>query len=206
MPCTQQSSIKSTGGKGQQKALPLASSFDWEMENPIDDGGPLSPLTSSSSPSSSPSSPLASPAAPAAQLLEQTKPKRIQKKSVGLEGDVHYFISWTFPCNFCFSLSFFSFLQWCYSCMDGGMLVICDLCNRAICMTRCITLPLNYEDLTSAKNLSFACPTCHNDAYRKTPRPYFVSLLAQFVSTWCLLTVPLGTLRGQDHQKSRWLL
>ena len=67
--------------------------------------------------------------------------------------------------------------------MDGGKLVICDLCDRAICMTRCITLPLNYEDLTSAKDLSFACPTCHNDAYRKTPRPYFVSSLAQFVST-----------------------
>jgi hypothetical protein len=89
MPRTQQSSIKSTGGKGKRKALPLASSFDWEMENAIDDGGPLSPLTSSSSPSS----PLASPAAPAAQLPEQTKPKRTQKKSVGLEGDVRYFIS-----------------------------------------------------------------------------------------------------------------
>lgn len=66
--------------------------------------------------------------------------------------------------------------------MDGGDLVMCDLCGRAICTTRCMTLPIDFETLRSekGKDYSFACPTCHNNAYRKKLEPYFVSSFVQF--------------------------
>jgi hypothetical protein len=103
MPRTQQSAIKSTGGLDKWKALPLAlNNDDWDM---IDNS--LSPLTTSLL-----SFPYYSPTTLAIKLPGQMIHKKIQKKIVKLEEDVHYLF---FKCLSIISL----FLQWCYSCLDG---------------------------------------------------------------------------------------
>jgi hypothetical protein len=68
-------------------------------------------------------------------------------------------------------------LQWCYSCVGGEDLVICGLCDRAICTTTCLDLPIKFKDI-QGPSYAFACPKCHDDYYGKTPgvtvAPYFV--------------------------------
>jgi hypothetical protein len=77
---------------------------------------------------------------------------------------------------------FYSFLQliiepspqWCYSCVDGGLLIICDKCSRTMCYKTCLELPCLVEQV---KPYIFICPTCHNDYHRakgRTPQPYYV--------------------------------
>jgi hypothetical protein len=74
-------------------------------------------------------------------------------------------------------------LQWCYSCVDGGDLVICGLCDRAICTTTCLDLPIKFEDVQGS-NYTFACPKCHDNYYDKTPAPYFVRRLCLLRPRW----------------------
>lgn len=70
-------------------------------------------------------------------------------------------------------LLLFTLAQWCYSCVDGGNLIVCNLCARALC-TKCIQLPISYEDLAKS-NYWFACPTCHYEQEDKRKRAqYFV--------------------------------
>ena len=66
------------------------------------------------------------------------------------------------------------FVQYCYSCVDGGILYACEECGHFIC-NKCVQLPLHLANMAS---LFFWCPTCHNSFFRKEklgPNPYFVS-------------------------------
>ena len=146
---TQQSAVKSTGGISERRpppSRPRAASrraIDAIMSSP-------------------PSSPrLASP--PAARQVQQRG--RGQGSTNNANVDVRYLILQIILC--------LTTLQWCYSCVDRGDMIICDLCSRTICTIRCIKLP-NIESLGSSQYW-FACPTCHNDVYKKNPSPYFVS-------------------------------
>ena len=69
--------------------------------------------------------------------------------------------------------------QWCYSCIDGGDLMLCDVCDRAMCTTRCMEIPV---PIAQCEKLCFICPSCHNTHYRKNLQPYFVILFDLFVN------------------------
>jgi hypothetical protein len=71
-------------------------------------------------------------------------------------------------------------LQWCFSCVNGGELLTCELCDRSICHPKCVTLPVELDALKES-DFAFACPTCHTDYFfkeKKTYRPYFVSSIS----------------------------
>ncbi|KAH9984339.1 hypothetical protein BJV77DRAFT_966235 [Russula vinacea] len=42
--------------------------------------------------------------------------------------------------------------DWCYSCMDGGNLLACDLCERVICTMRCLEIPISFEELEKSSS------------------------------------------------------
>ncbi|KAH9984523.1 hypothetical protein BJV77DRAFT_966060 [Russula vinacea] len=51
--------------------------------------------------------------------------------------------------------------NWCYSCMDGGNLLACDLCERVICTMRCLEIPILFEELEkSSSSYRFQGGTC----------------------------------------------
>ena len=145
MPQVQQSAIKSTGSNAERRPLRTARSSDEDVRM-------------ASPPPASPPRVL--------QARRNTTRGRVAPRSQ--TQNPHSDVS-----NLIFNLHIFNFWQWCYSCLDGGDLIICDLCARAICMDRCIKFDLKFEELDPYK---FVCPSCHNDYSRvsKTMSPYFV--------------------------------
>jgi hypothetical protein len=145
MPRTQQSAIKSTGGRSERKPLRTRGNVHYDTSD-----------VHMSSPPALPS------------LPGQAQEKAVAKaKALDLDVSNHSFLN-----IYLLTAS----LQWCYSCIDGGNLVMCDLCDRAICTTRCLKFPIEFTEVKKS-NLGFACPTCHNDYYHrlKMAMPYFVS-------------------------------
>ena len=61
--------------------------------------------------------------------------------------------------------------DYCYICINGGHVFLCDKCTRVVCSDH-FTLPPQ-SDISSA---SFLCLVCHRDAF-KDPQPYMVSIL-----------------------------
>src|SRR6266481_6530230 len=62
-------------------------------------------------------------------------------------------------------------LKFCYMCLNGGKLHLCDHCPWAVCH-QCL-LPPHDLDIS---NLDFICLACHEVAFKAEPRqPYYVS-------------------------------
>jgi len=70
-------------------------------------------------------------------------------------------VSSNFPLNV---LSDFK-VQWCSGCGDGGALVPCSSCMRAVCVPKCVRVPeLDPRQLYHAvveRGAKFTCPSCH---------------------------------------------
>jgi hypothetical protein len=155
----QQSGFKSTGDISERRAPPTSTSP--AQARVSSDQEMLSPLSSPGS------SPVAS--RPAEEESEEEEAALPQEVCIPRLSSMLYVI-----------MRF----QWCYSCVDGGDLIICDFCDRAMCTTRCLGLPdkLTFKTLTR-RGIYFICPTCHNDYYRgklAPPTPYRVCSLSVF--------------------------
>jgi hypothetical protein len=57
--------------------------------------------------------------------------------------------------------------QICYMCLKGGQIIICDLCDQALC-GKCVELP---NEIPSGSQ--FLCPACHIEKF-KAGLPYYV--------------------------------
>jgi hypothetical protein len=114
------------------------------------------------------SDPPSTSGAPEAPVVPMTTRQRADK------ADVSFHVLWT--------CKLLTPLQWCYSCVDGGGLMSCDLCDRTIC-DKCVTLQTPTGDIHKL-GYQFACPTCHTQFYfnlRKTYSPYFVCAFHLFM-------------------------
>jgi hypothetical protein len=63
--------------------------------------------------------------------------------------------------------------QWCFGCEDGGKLIDCDSCPRAVC-TKCIP---QLADVGNGAGDIFKCPVCHLRDPRALRQPYMVGKL-----------------------------
>ena len=64
------------------------------------------------------------------------------------------------------------FLQWCCSCGDGGSLLDCNSCERAVCGS-CLTIP-RCSELIKEPDIKFVCMACHLSS-RNCAEPFYVS-------------------------------
>ena len=72
------------------------------------------------------------------------------------------------------------FQTWCYLCLNGGMLFLCDRCPHVVCSDH-ISLP----EGSNTSGTVFICIACHIAAF-EDPTPYFVSsLYSLFSFTGC---------------------
>ncbi|KAH8976386.1 hypothetical protein EDB86DRAFT_2841066 [Lactarius hatsudake] len=83
--------------------------------------------------------------------------------------------------------------QYCFLCGNGGDLIFCDNCSRAICIgsgSQCLGLPVTsrYKD----RDILFICPPCHQDGDRKErkPRPYYALVPPQLRLTLFIFSGP----------------
>jgi len=77
-------------------------------------------------------------------------------------------------CRFPVSLSMWCSLKpvrsFCYMCLNGGALHLCDHCPQAVCH-QCLP-PLPDVDVS---NLDFLCLACHEQTFKRSHLPYYVS-------------------------------
>ena len=67
-------------------------------------------------------------------------------------------------------LTMCSLPKFCYICLNGGQLHLCDHCPMAVCYD-CLPLPSNLD----ISPLDFLCPTCHEGIFKaQAHMPYYV--------------------------------
>jgi hypothetical protein len=50
---------------------------------------------------------------------------------------------------------------YCFLCSNGGELLICDKCSRAICLGQCLAIPGPPTSRYKDNDKLFICPACH---------------------------------------------